>query len=59
MGFMTTLQRLEEVEFELTKAKAIAASRGRSLELAERRVEELEQANKQLTQKLNRRGTEG
>jgi hypothetical protein len=57
MGFMTTLERLEEVEFELTKAKAVAASRGRCLELAERRIDELEQANKQLLQKLTR-GTE-
>lgn len=56
MAFMTTLERLEETEFELTKVKAVAASRGRSLELAERRIDELEQANKQLLEKLSKRG---
>jgi len=58
MAYKTTLERAEEAEFELTKSKAISSDRAHALHLAERRIEELEQANKQLLQKLKARGTE-
>lgn len=58
MGYRTTLERLEEAQDELRKVKAISANRAYNLELAEKRIEELEQANRQLIEKLNRRGAE-
>ena len=49
------IERVEEAENNLTIALAIAASRGRALELADRRVVELELANRDLIKKLEAR----
>ena len=46
------IERVEEAENNLTIALAVAQSRGSALEAADRRIEELESANRALIKKL-------